>query len=183
MENTDTVIAVFHEHSAAEMAIKKLTADGFDMKNLSVVGKGYHADEKVVGFYSTGDRVKFWGSRGAFWGGFWGLFLGGIFMTVPVIGHVVVLGYLATVLISGIENAVVVGGLSALGAALYSIGVPKDSVIQYETALKTDNFLVMARGPAAEIARAKTVLGTVNPTGLNVHKGVKTPEAANAAGR
>jgi hypothetical protein len=183
MENTDTVIAVFHEHSAAEMAIKKLTSDGFDMKNLSVVGKGYHTDEKVVGFYSTGDRVKFWGSRGAFWGGFWGLFLGGIFMTVPVIGHVVVLGYLATVLISGIENAVVVGGLSALGAALYSIGVPKDSVIQYETALKTDNFLVMARGPAAEIARAKTILGTVNPTGLNVHKGVKTPEAANAAGR
>ena len=183
MENADTVIAVFHEHSAAEMAIKKLTADGFDMKNLSVVGKGYHTDEKVVGFYSTGDRVKFWGSRGAFWGGFWGLFLGGIFMTVPVIGHVVVLGYLATVLISGIENAVVVGGLSALGAALYSIGVPKDSVIQYETALKTDNFLVMARGPAAEIARAKTILGTVNPTGLNVHKGVKTPEAANAAGR
>jgi len=183
MENSDTIIAVFHEHSAAEMAIKKLTADGFDMKNLSVVGKGYHTDEKVVGFYSTGDRVKFWGSRGAFWGGFWGLFLGGIFMTVPVIGHVVVLGYLATVLISGIENAVVVGGLSALGAALYSIGVPKDSVIQYETALKTDNFLVMARGPAAEIARAKTVLGTVNPTGLNVHKGVKTPEAANAAGR
>ena len=183
MENSDTIIAVFHEHSAAEMAIKKLTADGFDMKNLSVVGKGYHTDEKVVGFYSTGDRVKFWGSRGAFWGGFWGLFLGGIFMTVPVIGHVVVLGYLATVLISGIENAVVVGGLSALGAALYSIGVPKDSVIQYETALKTDNFLVMARGPAAEIARAKTILGTVNPTGLNVHKGVKTPEAANAAGR
>jgi hypothetical protein len=173
MENTDTVIAVFHEHAAAETAIKKLTSAGFDMKNLSVVGKGYHTDEKVVGFYSTGDRVKFWGSRGAFWGGFWGLFLGGIFMSVPVIGHVVVLGYLATILISGIENAVVVGGLSAIGAALYSVGVPKDSVIQYETALKADNFLVMARGPAAEIARAKTILGTVNPSRLQVHAGVK----------
>ena len=169
MENTDTVIAVFHDHPAAETAIKKLTAAGFDMKNLSVVGKGYHTDEKVVGFYSTGDRVKFWGSRGAFWGGFWGLFLGGLFMTVPVVGHVVVLGYLATILISGIENAVVVGGLSALGAGLYSIGVPKDSVIQYETALKTDNFLVMARGPTAEIARAKTILGTVNPSRVEVH--------------
>ena len=182
MENSDTIIAVFHEHSAAETAIKKLTSAGFDMKNLSVVGKGYHTDEKVVGFYSTGDRIKFWGSRGAFWGGFWGLFLGGIFMTVPVVGHVIVLGYLATILISGIENAVVVGGLSALGAALYSIGVPKDSVIQYETALKTDNFLVMARGPAAEIVRAKTILGTVNPSRLDVHRSVKTPEPANAAG-
>jgi len=182
MENTDTVIAVFTDHPAAETAIKKLTAAGFDMKNLSVVGKGYHTDEKVVGFYNAGDRIKFWGTRGAFWGGFWGLFLGGLFMTVPVIGHVVVLGYLATILISGIENAVVVGGLSALGAGLYSIGVPKDSVIQYETALKTDSFLVMARGPAAEIARAKTILGTVKPTRLDVHAGVKTPEPAHAAG-
>ena len=49
------------------------------MKNLSVVGKGYHTDEKVVGFYNTGDRIKFWGTRGAFWGGFWGLFFGGLF--------------------------------------------------------------------------------------------------------
>src|SRR3984957_14837591 len=155
MQNTDTVIAIFPDHFSAETAIKKLTAAGFEMKNLSVVGKGYHTDEKVVGFYNTGDRVKFWGTRGAFWGGFWGLFLGGLFMTVPVIGHVVVLGYLASIAVAGIENAVIVGGMSALGAALYSIGIPKDSVIQYETALKTDSFLVMAHGSAAEIARAK----------------------------
>ncbi len=176
MENTDTVIAVFHDHPAAETAIKKLTAAGFEMKNLSVVGKGFHTDEKVIGFYSTGDRVKFWGTRGAFWGGFWGLFLGGLFMTVPVVGHVVVLGYLAAILLSGVENAVVVGGLGAIGAALYSVGVPKDSVIQYETALKTDSFLVMARGPTAEIARAKTILGTVNPSRVDIVGGVKTPE-------
>ena len=176
MERNDSVIAVFAEHSAAETAIKKLTAAGFEMKNLSVVGKGYHTDEKVVGFYNIGDRIKFWGTRGAFWGGFWGLFLGGLFMTVPVVGHVVVLGYLATILIAGIENAIVVGGLSAIGAALYSIGVPKDSVIEYETALKTDSFLVMAHGPAAEIARAKTILGTVNPTRLDVHTGAKIAE-------
>ena len=182
MENTDTVVAVFADHPAAETAVKKLTAAGFEMKNLSIVGKGYHTDEKVVGFYNTGDRIKFWGTRGAFWGGFWGLFLGGLFMAVPVVGHVVVLGYLAAIVAGGIENAVLVGGLSALGAALYSIGVPKDSVLQYETALKTDRFLVMAHGPAAEVARAKTILGTVNPSSLDVHKGIKTaaPAAATA---
>ena len=125
-----------------------------------------------------GDRIKFWGKRGAFWGGFWGLFLGGLFMTIPVVGHVVVLGYLATILIAGIENAVIVGGLSALGAALYSIGIPKDSVIQYETALKADSFLVMAHGTAEEIARAKAILGTVNPSRLDVHAGVKAVELA-----
>ena len=175
---SDTVIAVFADHNSAEMAVKKLTATGFEMKKLSVVGKGYQTDEKVVGFYNMGDRVKFWGKRGAFWGGFWGLFLGGLFMTIPVVGHVVVLGYLATIAIAGIENAVLVGGLSALGAALYSIGVPKDSVIQYETALKADSFLVMAHGTVEEMARAKTILGTVNPSQLDVHAGAKAVEPA-----
>src|ERR1700690_1929940 len=140
----DAIVAVFADHQGAEDAVKNLAAAGFEMKNLSVVGKGYHTDEKVVGFYSVGDRIKFWGGRGAFWGGLWGLFFGGLFMTIPIVGHVVVLGYLAAVAISGVETAVVVGGMSALGAAIYGMGMPKDGVIQYETALKADNFLGMA---------------------------------------
>ena len=72
-----------------------------------------------------------------------------------------------------------VGGLSALGAALYSIGVPKDSVIQYETALKADNFLVMTHGPAVEIARAKAILETANPSRVDVHAGMKAVDPAD----
>ena len=97
MEMVGSVVAVYGDHNSAEAAVKKLIASGFETTNLSVVGKGYHKDEKVVGFYTTGDRVKFWGTRGAFWGGFWGLLFGGLFMTIPIVGHVVVLGYLATV--------------------------------------------------------------------------------------
>jgi hypothetical protein len=176
MEQTDTIIAVFPDHNAAEGAVKKLAQAGFDMKSLSVVGKGYHTDEKIVGFYNIGDRVKFWGKQGAFWGGLWGLFFGGLFISIPVVGYVTVLGYLATVMITAIENAVVVGGLSALGAALYSIGVPKDSVIQYETAVKADSFLLMAHGPAAEINHAKAILAAMSPTRLDVHAGSKAAE-------
>ena len=179
MDKADTVIAVFADHNAAEAAVKKLAATGFDMKHLSIVGKGYETDEKVVGFYNIGDRVKFWGKRGAFWGGLWGLFFGGLFMTIPVVGHVVVLGYLAAIAISAVESAIMVGGLSALGAALYSIGIPKDSVIQYETALKADSFLVMAHGAAADIARAKAILAMANPSRIDVHAGVKAGEPAD----
>jgi hypothetical protein len=179
MQKVDSVIAVFSEHNAAEAAIKKLAAVGFEMKNLSVVGKGYHTDEKVVGFYNTGDRIKFWGSRGAFWGGFWGLFFGGVFMTIPVVGHVIVLGYLAAMAVSAVESAVLVGGLSALGAALFSIGVPKDSVIAYEAAVKADGFLVMAHGSAEEMTRAKAVLGTANAARLDAHAGANAAEPAD----
>jgi hypothetical protein len=169
MDDMTSTIAVFKTHESAEAAIKELADAGFAMRQLSVVGKGYHTDEKVVGFYSTGDRIKFWGSRGAFWGGLWGLFFGGLFMTIPVVGHVIILGYLAATAISGIEGAVVVGGMSALGAALYGIGIPKDSVIQYETALKADGFLVLAHGTPAEMNRAKAILGTSGGESISLH--------------
>jgi len=71
MEKPSTVVAVFANHNAAGSAVKELATAGIEMKNLSVVGKGYHTDEKVVGFYTAGDRIKFWGTRGAFWGGLW----------------------------------------------------------------------------------------------------------------
>jgi len=86
MDKIDTVVAVFANHEGAESAVKKLSAAGFAMKDLSLIGKGYHSEEKVVGFYNTGDRIKFWGKWGAFWGGFWGLFFGGLFISIPVIG-------------------------------------------------------------------------------------------------
>jgi hypothetical protein len=178
MTDLNAVVAVFADHQGAEGAVKKLADAGIDMKHLSVVGKGYHTDEKVVGFYNAGDRIKFWGKRGAFWGGLWGWLFGGVFMFIPVVGHVVVLGYLATMVMSAIEGAVVVGGLSALGAALYSTGIPKDSVVAYETALKADNFLVMAHGPAEEMARAKAILGTLNPSRIDLHEGADAAESA-----
>ena len=101
-------------------------------------------------------------------------------MTIPVVGHVIVLGYLAAMAVSAVESAIVVGGLSALGAPLYSIGIPKDSVIQYEAALKADDFLVLAHGTAVEMARAEAILGTANPSRLDVHAGVKTVEPVKA---
>ena len=179
MKKPDTVIATFDDHHSAETAVKKLAEAGFEMKNLSVVGKGYHSEENVVGFYNIGDRVKFWGSRGAFWGGLWGLFFGGLFLTIPILGHVIVLGYLAATMISAVEGAVVVGGLSSLSAALYSIGIPKNSVVRYETDVKADGFLVMAHGSAEETARARTILGTVNPSRIDMHAGEHALELAD----
>jgi hypothetical protein len=177
MGNSETLVAVFPDHSAAENGVKKLAQAGFDLKSLSVVGRGYHTEENVVGFYNVGDRVKFWGRRGAFWGGLWGLFFGGLFVTTPVIGPVFVLGYLAVTAISAVEGAIVVGGLSALGAALYSVGIPRDSVIEYEAAIKADEFLVMAHGSATDTLRAKSVLGTANASRIGVFKNAELLDA------
>ncbi len=169
----DAVVAVFTSHQDAEAAVRKLASSGLDMTHFSIVGKGDHSEEKVIGFYNLGDRVKFWGKNGAFWGGIWSLFFGGVFLTVPVIGSVMVLGHLAAIVVAAIEGAIVFGGLSALGAALFSIGIPKDSVIQYEQAVKTDGYLVVGHGSAEEMAKCKAILDAHSPASVDVHAKVQ----------
>ncbi len=171
MGSLESLVAVFPNHTTAENAIKQLARAGYDMKTLSVVGRGYHVDEKVIGFYNMADRVTFWGTRGAFWGGIWGLFTGGILITVPPIGAVMALGFLAVAIISAVENAVIVGAISALSAALFSVGIPKDSVIAYESALSADKFLIMTHGTAAEIIFAKKVLADTAPLDIGHYYG------------
>ena len=169
MTDTNAVIAAYASHSAAEDAVKELQKSGFDMKKLSVVGTDYHTDEQVVGYYNAGDRMKYWGKRGAFWGGFWGLLFGAAFFWVPAIGPVLVGGPLAAWIVAGLEDAVVVGGLSAIGAGLYSIGIPRDSIVTYEAAIKAGQYLVVAHGTSADAANAGNILSTFKPTDLTDH--------------
>ena len=68
-----------------------------------------------------------------------------------------VLGPLAGWIFSALEGAVIVGGLSALGAGLYSIGIPENSVIQYESDIKTGKFLVVAHGTDEELTKIQGI--------------------------
>ncbi|MBN2809475.1 MAG: DUF1269 domain-containing protein [Deltaproteobacteria bacterium] len=170
MEKQNVTVAIYNSHQEAEAAIKELQKSGFDMGKLSIVGKDYHTEEQVLGYYNTGDRVKYWGKLGAFWGGFVGLLFGSAFFVLPGIGHVMILGPVAGWILGALENAVVVGGLSALGAGLFSIGIPKDSVVKYETALKADKFLVIAHGSKEEAEKARTALDKTSENECIVHQ-------------
>jgi hypothetical protein len=79
--------------------------------------------------------------------------------------------------VGALESAVVVGGIGAVGAGLVSVGIPKDSVVKYEAVLKTDQFLLIAHGTAAEVAKAKDIIATTHPVEYATHAG----EAAAAA--
>jgi hypothetical protein len=113
--------------------------------------------------------MKAWGKLGGFWGGLWGILMGAAFFVVPGLGPIAVAGPLVAAVVGGLEGAVVVGGLSAIGAGLYSIGIPKDSVVQYETSLKAGKFLLLAHGTKNDIERAQGVLAVHKPEAIEVH--------------
>lgn len=179
MSELNAVVAVYATHAGAEEAVKELQRAGIDMGTLSIVGKDSHTDEHVVGYYNTGDRMKYWGKTGAFWGGFWGLLFGSAFFAIPGIGPMLVAGPLVAWIVGALEGAAVVGGLSAIGAGLYGMGIPKDSVLQYELALKTDNYLLMVDGTPREVANAKNIIDSTQPVKVTLH----TADVAAAAAR
>ena len=173
MENplsaTNSVVAIYDTHEQAEKAIKALQGASVDMKSLSIAGRNTHTDEHVVGYYNAGDRMRYWGSVGAFWGGFWGLLFGSAAFAIPGLGPILVAGPLVSWIVAGLEGAAVVGGVSALGAGLVSIGIPKDSVLNYEVALKTDKYLSIVHGTRDTVYGARLILDGACPGVYSVH--------------
>ena len=172
-EKINAMVAIYNTHTEAEAGIKELQKAGFDMKKLSIVGTDYHPEEHVVGYYNAGDRMMVWGKLGAFWGGFWSLLFGSALFVIPGIGPLIVFGPLVGWIVGVLEGAVVVGGLSALAAALFSIGIPQDSIVQYETAIKSSKFLVIAHGTADEVAKAKSIIQTSGAAQIDIHQGIR----------
>lgn len=158
MAESNAIVATYDTHQQAEEAVRELDRSGFAMKQLSIVGKGYHSEEHPVGFYTTGDRMKSWGGFGLFWGALWGMLLGAAFFWVPGIGPLGVAGPFVHILAGAGEGAALVGGASVLGAALVGIGVPKDSVIKYERSLQADKYLLIANGSTSEVEQARQII-------------------------
>ena len=182
MTKTNATVAIYKSHAEAEAAVKELQHSGFDMKKLSIVGRDYHTDEQVVGYYNAGDRMKYLGKMGAFWGGMWGFLFGSAFFFIPGVGPLLVAGPLVGWIVGALEGAVIVGGLSAIGAGLCSLGIPVDSIVQYETAIKSGKFVLIAHGSAEDATRARELLNRSNPEAIAEHVSSHAQPEACAVG-
>jgi hypothetical protein len=169
---SDPIVAVYDSHDGAEQAVAKLSEAQFDIKHVSIIGKDYHTQENIVGYYTTGDRMKSWGGLGAFWGGIWGLLFGAGVFLIPGIGPVLIGGPFLAALVGALEAAVVAGGLSAVAAGLVSQGIPKQSAIKYEEEIKADKFVLVVHGTAEDAERAHAILAATSPVSIEMHGAV-----------
>jgi hypothetical protein len=165
---TSGLIATYDSHARAEDTIRELDRAGFNMKQLSIIGKGYHSEEHPIGFYTVGDRMKTWGGVGAFWGALWGMLFGAAFFWIPGIGLLGAAGPFVHVLAGALEGAALVGGVSVVGAALANIGIPNDAIVKYEHSLRADKYLLIAHGTRKEIEKARAVVERTGATDLGM---------------
>jgi hypothetical protein len=159
MAENNAVVRVYDPHAEAKATLKDLEKSGFAMNKLSIVGKDYLTEARIIGGYrNAGDRMKTWGELANTWGGLRGLLLGSGFYFIPGIGSVIVFGPLVSAIVRALEAKVITDELSALGAGLHRIGIPKHIIMEYETAIKFDKFIIIAHGAADDLANAPGVL-------------------------
>ena len=91
---------------------------------------------------------------------------GSAFVLIPAVGPLLVAGPLVGALIGALEGAVVGGSAGALGAALVSLGIPEDSVLEYETKIKTGKYMLLVHGSPAEVEKVRGVLGLAAAVGV-----------------
>lgn len=140
MGEHNAVVAISNTQAEAETAMKELTHAGFHIKKLSVVGQGYRPAKDVGGYSSSVDCMKY-GST-----------------TISGIGPVLIAGPLLGWVLGALEETVVVRGVTAIGTALKNMGIPKSSILSYETALRFNKFILLVHGTAEEVAHAQNIM-------------------------
>ncbi len=152
-----TVTAYDNPEEAGE-ALRQLHEAGFGPEEISIVARDAESGETVACWYRSAAGMRYWGKSGAFWNSAWQMLPEWAVLYLPDVGGLLVAGRLAEWVAAGLENAAIFTGLSPLGAALYSIGISKEAIGGYEAALRAGKYLVIAHGPAGEVARAKRLL-------------------------
>jgi hypothetical protein len=161
MPENKAILAICVGHAQAEKAIGELKRLGFDAKNVSVFRKACLDEDEFVGLYTAGERLLARGDSAAFWERMWDLLGDGGLFLVPGIGPVVLAGPFIHTLVATVDAGVAVGGLSALGAAMHHLGVPKFRILNYKVAIIAGQCAVVAIGTAELVTKAKTSLADV----------------------
>jgi hypothetical protein len=151
LSEENATVVIYGTYSAAEAAVRGLQRCGFDLRKVSVAARDTRTGD-------SGDRAARSNRLGAFWAGILGMLSDWDFFAISDIGLVFVAGPLAEWVATGLKHPTLFGGLSGLGAGLYSIGIPKSSVLQYEAALKGDKYLLVAHGTTDEVSHAREIL-------------------------
>ena len=170
MPNKYIFVAIYDSRVQGETAIREIQKSGVDMMRLSFLGRDYRAKDELVGRYQLGDHTRYWKNLSAFGDEVWGLLSSIALFHIPEMGLFLAGGPVAGAIIGVLEGAPVVSGLSVLGAGLHIIGIPRDSVIKYERAIKADKYLIIAQSIEEEIAMIKAIAKSTNAAEFDLHQ-------------
>lgn len=167
-----TAFAQFHSRPEAEDCIRKLRHQGYDISSLTLIGKGYFSQQRVLGYQGALDRMRTRGLRWAANGGVWGLFFAISYLLLE--GYRVVEVFPWLVLYLTACWAFIFGVVGALWGALSTIGLGPKLPLRFSTSFKASTYLVVATGNEQQIDQFRELLD------LHLPKDVPEKDAAES---
>jgi len=158
-----TAVAAFRLHVTAEAAIAKLQQSGYSMKSLSIVGRDYHTDARVIAYYNAGDRMNYWGKGTPLWDKIWGMLYGSGFFLIPEYGPLLAAGPLVESIVGALDGEVPGHSESAVAEGIHSLGVRRSGIHTYEEAIKEGMLIIVANGSVEKCGSAYGILDSAGP--------------------
>ena len=147
MDQANSVVCICETHEQAQRAMYNLQGAGIDMETLSIASKDTYSDPHDLEYYNVGEET----------------------FTIPGLGPLLVSGPLASWIVNAFDNGAGGGGVSILGAALATLAIPRDSILQYEAALRDDKHVLVVHGSSDAVAAALKVIGGTTHCSHTVH--------------
>jgi hypothetical protein len=157
----NALVTICGGYAEVETTLRKLQSRGFALAHVSVVGRDLSSGRDVVGLYQIDGVCKYWGPLGGFWEGLWeSLGNCGAFWT-PDFGWILIAGTFTRTFVASLENSSMFSGLTEIGSALYSLGIPLGEVLRYEGSLRGTQILLIVHGAASIVETARQLLQNV----------------------
>jgi len=176
-----SVVGIYDTMTQAEEAVHTLAQAGFPVKHVSIVTQSLANDKTLHGYITPSDDLTPRGAAtGAWMGGLLSVLIGAAFLWVPGFGPLLVVGRLATILLAGVEGALLGAATGSLLGALANWGIAEEQILDYEKQVQSGKHLVIAYGTAEEVAQAHAILQGTAVGAVRVHAGARAerpPEA------
>ena len=167
MADKHLCVAIYMTQDQADEAFSRLRVEGSDMDLLSFVGRDTW--KNMMGSRNAGERFLYRGNQGPFWERLWAELRGwGVFWLFED-GPLLVAGPLVRTMIATQEQTDGNHHASGFAAALAGIGIPPESLVQYEKALLSNQILVFVQGTLDEINHAQAILDETKAINHTIH--------------
>jgi hypothetical protein len=149
----ETKIGIYDTHRLALVAVEVLTNKGYPEDKLKIIGQKDIVDSNIR-IVSSEPLKNIAMVVGIIFGTIMGMLSGLSYVKLPLAHFIYGTGPLIGAII-GIDLGLVAGGAISL---LLTLILKKDKIVKYKEHLRKGKFLVLAKGTADEIKKAKTIL-------------------------
>ncbi len=128
------------------------------MKTVSIIGKGDASSQQHFGAPVTDEQVHFQNIAARLWNSLWNLPGGALFFTLEHFGQLVAAGSIVALLMQERNDMDINNSFTVLATALFNMGIPRDSIKQYEDAVKAEKILLTVNGIRSDVEQACHIL-------------------------